>query len=120
MVEINTIYLITLFLFNIILNGIGDALNDSNRKKIGHILRALSILTLLIVPVIMNITIFDVLGYVFLRFGLFDILYNITRKLPLNYSGSSDVVDDLKNKLRIDLFVKFVFLVVGLSVIIRY
>ena len=92
---------IGIYAASIILNGIGDGLNNSNNKTVGHIVNALSISMLLISPFLME---YDkkkwywyLATYTFLRIGLFDFTYNLTRKLPLEYIGTTSLTDKFYN-----------------------
>jgi hypothetical protein len=40
-----------------------------------------------------------ILGFVFIRFLLFDYIYNITRKLPLGFIGTTKIYDRVMSKL---------------------
>jgi hypothetical protein len=89
--------IIGLYSASIVLNAVGDGLNDNGVKDWGHICNALSIGTLLITPFVID---YDkkkwwmyMLSYTSLRISIFDYTYNITRDLPLNYSGESNLWD---------------------------
>ena len=93
---------ILLYSGSIILNGIGDGLNNNNHKTLGHACNALSIGTLVASPFIIN---YDkskwygyILDYAFLRYSLFDASYNITRGLPYNYIGTTAGTDIIFHK----------------------
>ena len=87
----------------VILNAVGDGLNDSGNKGWGHMANALSIGTLL-----MSFTWIDYdrnkwwvypLTYTSLRFTLFDYSYNLTRGLPINYIGGTSFYDQAMQEL---------------------
>ena len=87
----------------VVLNAIGDGLNDNGIKGWGHLCNAASIGTLL-----MSFTWIDYnknkwwiypLTYTSLRFTLFDYSYNLTRGLPLNYIGGTSFYDQFMQKL---------------------
>jgi hypothetical protein len=86
--------ILILYILNILLGASGDALNDSNRKTVGHVLRALSVLSLLLVPLYYTEG-FEwlIASYILLRVGLFDVTYNITRKLPICLIGTTSLWD---------------------------
>lgn len=112
---------VSLFTASIVLNALGDGLNDSNRKTQGHICNALSIGSLLAIPLTTNVNkkkwyIYP-LSYAFIRFSTFNPVYNRTRNLPINYTGTTSIDDKFWNsiKQRPDLFVRSVSLVVGIS-----
>jgi len=88
---------IGIYTASIILNGIGDGLNNSNRKTAGHVINALSIGMLVASPFLMD---YDkkkwywyFATYTSLRIGLFDWTYNMTRKLPFGYVGTTAPTD---------------------------
>jgi hypothetical protein len=100
---------IGIYAASIILNGIGDGLNNSNNKTTGHIFNALSIGMLLISPFLVD---YDqkkwywyLATYTFLRIGLFDSTYNLTRKLPMEYVGTTSLTDKIYNHLGSNLYI---------------
>jgi len=112
---------IALYSGSIILNGIGDGLNDSNHKTAGHLFNAASMGSLLLSPVIFNFQkdkwYWYILSYICLRAGLFDITYNLTRKLPYNYTGSTSLTDKYYNSLGVNpIFPRAIFFVVGFAI----
>lgn len=118
---LNNIKIIGLYAASIVMNGIGDGLNNSNRKTIGHILNAISIGILLSSPFILD---FDrtkwywyLASYISLRVGLFDSTYNLTRELPLFSTGSTSPSDKLYNIFGINpAFPRPIFLAVGITI----
>lgn len=109
---------IVLYSGSIILNGIGDGLNDSNQKTAGHLFNAASIGALLLSPALFNYQkdnwIWYVLSYTCLRVALFDIAYNLTRNLPFNYTGSTAATDKVYNSLGVyPIYPRTIFFVVG-------
>jgi hypothetical protein len=84
---------IILFTTSIALNAVGDGLNDSDKKMAGHICNSLSIASLIAIPLSCDINKRKwpvyLMSYVTLRVGLFDPIYNSTRRLPFNYVGQS-------------------------------
>lgn len=119
--------IILLFLLVILLDAIGDALNDSRRKGIGHLLQAIYVGLLLLSPFYINIAI-EVIGwyltaYICLRIALFDITYNLTRKLPWNYIGKTSLWDRVRMSFmpppRMEIFGRLIFLIAGISMIIN-
>ena len=84
------------FILIILLDAVGDGLNDSRRKTAGHLLQALSLLGLLISPFIIREDIrwaWYIIDYAFLRIALFDMIYNLTRGLPIGYIGTTSIWD---------------------------
>lgn len=119
--------IIILFLVVIIFDAMGDALNDSDRKGIGHLLQTIVIGLLLMSPFFVSITI-DVAGwylasFICLRIALFDITYNLTRKLPWNYIGSTSLWDKIRMSFMppagMEIFGRLIFLIAGISMIIN-
>lgn len=83
---------------SIMFNAIGDGLYDDGHKLAAKSFRAASIGSLLAIPVVSGPIgkkkVFKyALSYGLMRFGLFDITYNATRKLPLNYVGTTSLSD---------------------------
>ena len=112
---------ITLYSVSIILNGIGDGLNDSKQKTAGHIFNAASIGTLVLSPAIFDYQkdkwFWYVLSYTCLRAALFDITYNLTRNLPADYTGSTCITDKFYNSHGISpLYPRAVFFAVGFTI----
>ncbi len=108
----------------IILNGIGDGMNNTNRKTMGHIFNAASIGVLLSSPFFVQ---YDkkkwywyLLTYTSLRLALFDATYNVTTKQPIDFIGSTAITDKLYRKVGLGYDVsKSVGFVVGLTVPLR-
>ena len=93
---------ILIYSTSIILNGIGDGLNNNNHKTLGHTCNALSIGTLVASPFLMT---YDkkkwygyILDYAFLRYSLFDASYNLSRGLPYDYIGTTAGTDIIFHK----------------------
>jgi len=83
---------------SIIFNAIGDGMYDNGNKLISKSFRTASIGSLLAIPVVVGSVskkkAFKYgLSYGLMRVGLFDITYNKTRGLPLNYTGTTSVYD---------------------------
>ena len=75
---------------SIVLNAIGDGLYDDGHKLVAKSFRVASIGSLLAIPVVAGPigkkkAFKYVLSYGLMRFALFDITYNTTKRLPLNY-----------------------------------
>mgnify|MGYP001489662964 CR=1 FL=1 len=88
-------------------NAIGDAFNDSSRKKLGHLFNSISIAVLLLVPFIDTPTLWMVAVYVLLRMSIFDISYNLARGLKWYYVGKSSWWDDIFRKAPPSMMVLF-------------
>ncbi len=105
----------------IVLNGIGDGLNNTHSKTMGHIFNAASIGALLATPFFID---YDkkkwywyLLTYTSLRVSLFDITYNLTTKQPIGFIGSTAITDRMYKISNISYGVsKILGLAVGLTV----
>jgi len=88
---------IALYSASIILDAVGDGYNDSGNKVLGHSLNAVSTGLLVASPFILDADKHNwgwyAASYVSLRVGLFDMSYNATRGLPLQYVGNSSIYD---------------------------
>jgi hypothetical protein len=87
---------------SIIFNAVGDGLYDDGHKLAAKSFRAASIGSLLAIPIVSGPigkkkAFKYALSYGLMRFGLFDITYNATRKLPLNYVGTTSIHDRIIN-----------------------
>lgn len=116
---------ISIFTASVILNGIGDGLNDSKIKGIGHTFNIVATGTLLTTPFFIN----DnknfwlyILSYACIRYSIFDISYNLTRGLPYNYVGNSAYTDKILNKINPNFVTasKIAVLGIGFYIPIRY
>jgi len=112
---------ILLYSGSIILNGVGDGLNNNNHKTWGHTCNALSIGTLLVSPFIIH---YDkskwygyILDYAFLRYSLFDASYNIASGQRYNYIGTTAGTDIIFRKAPTNFrtFTKGISLIVGIA-----
>lgn len=87
---------------SIILNAIGDGLNDSQHKAMGHACNALSTVALISLPIFTRMTrhegLYLFVGYSLIRFSTFNYIYNATRGLPLSYTGTTSYPDIWYNK----------------------
>lgn len=108
----------------IICNGIGDGMNNTHRKTLGHIFNAASIGMLVASPFVVK---YDtkkwywyLLTYTSLRLALFDATYNVTTKQPINFIGSTAITDKMYKAVGMgyDLS-KTVGFVVGLTIPLR-
>jgi hypothetical protein len=106
---------------SIILNGIGDGLNNSNHKTWGHTCNAASIGVLLASPFIIH---YDkskwygyILDYAFLRYSLFDASYNMSRGLRYDYIGTTAGTDIIFHKAPANFrtFSKGLSMIIGIS-----
>jgi hypothetical protein len=93
---------IGIFSASIILNAAGDALKDSGHKPLGHTLDAASYAALGSSIILLNPNKrnwFTYLAtYTLLRIALFDVTYNLTRHLPIDYVGNTCAWDKMRQK----------------------
>ncbi|MCE5332919.1 MAG: hypothetical protein LLF95_12365 [Bacteroidales bacterium] len=105
----------------IVLNGIGDGLNNTHSKTMGHVFNAASIGVLLTTPFFIDYNkkkwYWYMLTYTSLRVSLFDITYNLTTKQPIEFIGSTAITDKMYKALDASYGVsKILSLAVGLTV----
>lgn len=104
----------------VIFNAIGDGLNNSNSKTVGHIFNAVSIGVLLSSPFLIDYNkskwYWYILSYTAIRVTLFDATYNLTTKRPINYVGSTALTDKIHREIDLYNASKAVGLVVGLTI----
>ena len=88
---------IGLFTFSIVLEGIGDGLYDEGKKEVGKLLQAVSLGSLLMSPLFLDMDKSNwgwyLASYVSLRIGFFDYSYNLSRGLPMGYIGDTSYWD---------------------------
>jgi len=102
-------YILTIFIITIIFKALGDGLHnfDYKQPKItrGYLYHSfwlaepLAFLCLLFFEVPFNDFYIYIIGYILLRFGLFDFAYNIGAKKHFLYVGGTSLVDRMLNKL---------------------
>jgi hypothetical protein len=107
------------YILSILFKAIGDGLNDSGKKGIGHSLQALSFVPLLIA--IHPIWYVAILSYGFLMIAFFDYTYNLSRGLKWNFVGTTSWWDNAIKRVPFGfmLFVRVICLVVGIFLIIN-
>jgi hypothetical protein len=111
---------ILIYSTSIILNGVGDGLNNNHHKQLGHACNALSIGTLVVSPFIMTYNKHKwygyILDYAFLRYSLFDVSYNIANGQRYNYIGTTAGTDIIFHKAPANFrtFTKGISLTVGI------
>lgn len=121
--KLDRVKVIGLYSAAIILNGIGDGLNNTHQKTMGHIFNAASIGVLLTTPFFVD---YDtkkwywyLLTYTSLRVTLFDAAYNVTTKQPIDFIGSTAITDKIYKMADIYGASKAMGLVVGLTIPLR-
>ena len=119
---------LALFTTSIVLSAVGDGLNDSGNKTLGHALNATSTGLLLTSPFILSPQkdnwLWYIASYSFIRASIFDASYNLSRGLPLTYVGNSSLWDKAlgatKSPPGAIIFGKSLCLIVGFSIPIKY
>ena len=118
--------ILAIFISHIITNAVGDGLNQSGRKDWGHLIKAMSVLILLVSPFIIgpdNIVLY-ILGYALMRESLFDFIRNKVTGESLGHIGTSGFRADIINKFKPPLsgliFARIILLGVAISIILRY
>lgn len=98
--------IIGIYTASVILNGMGDAMNNSGRKTMGHYCDGASIGLLVASPFLVKFNTkkwyWYLASYISLRAGLFDVSYNITKGLPINFTGSTSPTDITYNKTKVN------------------
>ena len=112
-----------LYAGSVIFNGIGDGLNDNGQKGWGHFSNAVSISLLLFSPLIADYNKDKwwayPISYGFIRAGVFDPSYNLSRGLPITYIGNSSLWDKFLQELDPPdgfMFGRAAFFTVGFSI----
>ena len=117
--------ILLIFISHIITNAVGDGLNQSGKKDWGHLIKAISLLILLVSPFIIepNNIVLYILGYMFIREALFDFIRNIVKGDPLCFIGTSGFRAKMINWLApypiLIILTRIMLLVVGILIIIR-
>ena len=116
---------IAVYTGSIVLNAVGDGLNDNGVKGWGHVSNAASIGVLLASPFILDYDkdkwYYYLITYTALRISFFDYTYNATRGLPINYIGNTSFWDQGLQELNPPNTYLFrgVTLIVGISIPIQ-
>jgi len=111
-----------MYILSILLNAIGDGLNDSSRKVWGHNFNALHILVLLLIPFFVEVNGWHVAMYILLRIALFDVTYNISRGLKWSHIGNSSWWDKFWKRCPpvLLVFLRLICLVTAVTIQIKY
>ena len=115
---------IGLFTGSIILEAVGDGMNDNGEKVWGHALQAASTGLLLATPFLLDIDKdkwgWYFVSYISMRIAIFDPCYNLTRGLPMDYVGSTSIWDKTIQGFDpppgANLWGRSVFLIVAISI----
>ena len=122
----SNIWVLGVFIFSITCDAVGDGLHDDGKKVAGKMVNAAGFTSLLALPFIKKFDKRQVfsyfIGYGCLRVGGFDLIYNGTRSLPINYIGNTSLWD--KGLQEFDpssglIFARAVFLTAGVSITLR-
>ena len=101
-----TIIYMTAFIGLIFVDAVGDALYDNKKKTLSGVFQTILVAVLLfgicfldtptlLRPVEYSGALWLIVGYVCLRYALFDYTYNIVRGLNIFYTGSTKILDKL-------------------------
>lgn len=89
---------VSLFTTSVITGALGDGLNSRTKYEAGHILSAMSYLSLLSIPIVTTVSkrhiITYIVSYTLIRYSLFDAFYNIGAHRNLNYIGGKNYYDE--------------------------
>ncbi|MCU0379332.1 MAG: hypothetical protein MUC78_13845 [Bacteroidales bacterium] len=101
--------LLAFVVFWTFLEAFHEGLYDNGRKTISGVIEAALniLLAIIVIAWFLGLNKFDldipfwkaVVGFVLMRYFLFDFVYNITRKLPLTYVGATKIYDRLLSKV---------------------
>ena len=112
-----------LYIISIILAAIADACMDSGGKLIGHSAETISIFVLLIVPFIQKYKGgwgWYIAAYLFLRIGMFDIIYNLVAGNAITYHDITSfwgmILGLFNPPVIAELFGRAVFLFAGIII----
>jgi hypothetical protein len=119
-------YLLILTVLYTVLSATADGTYDNGKKQLSAILENSSLATLVAFTAIVTAGLIQnfisiplwkiIVGFVGIRFALFDIIYNKTRKLPTFFYGTTKLYDRIMTKLASwGWFVKFI---IGLTSIV--
>lgn len=118
-----SVKIIGIYAGSILLDAVGDGLNDEGEKTWGHACNAASVGLLLASPFVID---YDkskwgyyLASYVSLRISFFDPTYNLTRGLPVTYIGGTSLWDkSLKHMAPPDGFMtaRSLSLILGISI----
>jgi len=118
--------ILIIYTVSILLAAIADACMDSGGKLIGHSAETVSIFILLIVPFVQKYKGgwgWYIAAYLFLRIGMFDIVYNITRGLPITYHDITSfwgmILGLFNPPVIAELFGRAIFLFAGIIIPIQ-
>jgi hypothetical protein len=110
-----------LFAGSIVLNAVGDGMNDKGNKDVGHFLNAMALATVLVIPYASDSDgkWYIYLGtYALMRYGLFDCSYNLARGRNMFYQGASGITDKFTGLFPPEViqFSKLISLGVGITI----
>jgi len=111
-----------IYILSILLNAVGDGLNNRGIKTWGHLVNALFILLLILAPMFYSVTYLYIICYILYRIALFDIVYNLARGNKWWYIGNSNWWDRIWSKCPIGflMFFRIIMLTTAISITIQY
>lgn len=110
------------------LGAVGDGLYLNGEKEWAHALQAAEVLALASGPFVFHMKKKEWLPYIssyaFIRFAMFDGIFNATAGLPVDYIGSTSYYDKFRQELNAPpggwYFAKGLSLVLGIGITIKY
>lgn len=113
--------MIALYSGSVIHNVIGDGLNDFNHNTDGHIFNVVSLGIFMFSPIAFNFQKdqwnWSALSYISVHAVFFDLTYNLTRKLPSNFSCSTSITDKFYNSVGVNsMYPRATIFVVGFAI----
>lgn len=117
-----SVYIDIIFIFLVGLDALSDGLRDEY-KKYSHLLDVLLVVVLLLLPYLYPVCEYNIfnyiISYIFIRFVLFDYIYNLVRGLPYHYLGSTSYYGIIFRKIPpvVLLFFKILILLVVIFLI---
>jgi hypothetical protein len=124
-------------LFLILFEATPEGLADAGHKRIAGLLEFIyrAVVTVIIFMWICGVVIpvqsdklgYGLLGYLFLRFAIFDYIYNLSAGQYLNFIGTTKIWDRVLGrilkvgKVQFNLlhFLRFIFLVIGITFLLK-
>lgn len=115
--------ILIIYIASIVLAAFADGCMDTGVKLVSHFAESASIALLLIIPFIHRYRGgwgWYIAAYLFLRFGMFDLVYNITSGNAITYHGGTSFFDNIFNAFNppviAELFGRAIFLFAGIMI----
>jgi len=118
--------ILIIYFVAIVLAAVADGCMDSGVKIVGHSAETISILALLLIPFIQKYRGgwgWYIAAYLFLRIGMFDIVYNLTAGNPITYHDITSfwgmIIGWFNPPVIAELFGRAIFLFAGTMIPIQ-